>query len=196
MLGIYKITNTINNHTYIGKSTNIEQRWKYHLTHYNNTSEYNKTLYKAFRKYGTENFTFEVLEELNEEQYDLFADEKERYWINVYNSFKCGYNETLGGDGGFIEQARNAIKKLSDEDVKVIRQMYNDCNICLSDAYSLYEDRITKRGFQAIWLGQNHKHIMPEVFTEENKQKHIQLEHQRQGQLRKGMKYKKNEKIL
>ena len=175
MLGIYKITNKINNKSYIGKSVNIEKRWKYHLDNFNCQKEYNKTLYKAFRKYGESNFTFEVLEELDEEQYDLLSNEREKYWINFYNSLNDGYNETVG------ERGRNKIKKLADDEIRHIRQMYNDCNICLSDAYQFYSDRITKRGFQAIWLGQNHKHIMPEVFTEENKKKHILLEHQRQG---------------
>ena len=65
----------------------------------------------------------------------------------------------------------------SKEEVIQIRTMYNNCNICVSDAYELFKDKITKRGFQAIWLGQNHKTIMPEVFTEENKKKHNYLEY-------------------
>ena len=184
MLGIYKITNKINNKSYIGKSVNIEKRWKYHLDNFNCKKEYDKALYRAFRKYGESNFSFEVLEELDELQYDALSDEREQYWIQFYNSFAEGYNETPGGDGGFNEKARNSVKKLTDKEIEHIRTMYGECNICLSDAYQLYSDRITKRGFQAIWLGQNHKKIMPEVFTEENKKKHILLEHQRQGRLR------------
>ena len=63
MVGIYKITNNINGHSYIGLSTNLEDRWKYHLTPYNQERESYKTLYKAFKKYGVENFSFEILEE-------------------------------------------------------------------------------------------------------------------------------------
>lgn len=43
--GIYKITNKINNKCYIGKSTNIEFRWKYHIKNRNSIVEYNKPLY-------------------------------------------------------------------------------------------------------------------------------------------------------
>lgn len=188
MLGIYKITNKINNKSYIGKSIDIQKRWKYHLDNFNCKKEYDKTLYRAFRKYGESNFSFEILEEINEEDYDLISDEREKYWIKFYNTLETGYNETSGGDGGYSEKARNKIKKLTDDEVKKIRQMYADCNICVSDAYQLYSDKITKRGFQAIWSGQNHKKIMPEVFTEENKRKHILIEHQRQGKLRTGKK--------
>jgi predicted GIY-YIG superfamily endonuclease len=45
MFGIYKITNNLNNKIYIGKSSMIEDRWKYHKTNYKNSSEWDKTLY-------------------------------------------------------------------------------------------------------------------------------------------------------
>ena len=62
--GIYKITNIINNKCYIGKSSNIEARLNYHQKRYNDKgSEWDKLLYKAIRKYGLENFTFEIIEE-------------------------------------------------------------------------------------------------------------------------------------
>ena len=65
--------------------------------------------------------------------------------------------------------------------------------MCFDDAYQLYQNKISRRGFQAVWLGQNYKNINPEVFTEENKQKRNILERKRTGALRKA---KHNEKIL
>ena len=78
MQGIYKITNIINNKSYIGKSNNIEKRFKehQHLAFTTGHKEYEKTLYKAFRKYGLDNFNFEILEEL--EDYSL-SGEREKY---------------------------------------------------------------------------------------------------------------------
>ena len=57
-------------------------------------------LYQSIRKYGLDNFIFEIIEEL--EDYSIAA-EREKYWIQYYNSYKNGYNESLGGDGGSVK---------------------------------------------------------------------------------------------
>ena len=95
---IYKITNQINGKSYVGQTVkSAEERWKEHQQHAFGTHEndQNKTLYKAIRKYGLENFTFEVLQDNINNFEDL--DKAEIYWIDFYNSFVTGYNETLGG---------------------------------------------------------------------------------------------------
>lgn len=45
------------------------------------------------KKYGIENFSIETLEETEE------PEEREKYWIEYFGSFKNGYNATIGGDG-------------------------------------------------------------------------------------------------
>ena len=76
-IGIYKITNNINGHCYIGQSSQIEKRWKNHKIASNNQndSSYEYPLYKAMRKYGIENFTFEIIEECSIKE----LDEREIY---------------------------------------------------------------------------------------------------------------------
>lgn len=69
MTGIYKITNAINGDCYIGSSKDIERRWKQHLyLSRKNGKHYEYHLYRAFRKFGIENFSFAVLELCKEEQ--------------------------------------------------------------------------------------------------------------------------------
>lgn len=95
---IYKITNKINNKCYIGQTIkSAKQRWEEHQRHAfgSHPNDVNKTLYKAIRKYGLENFTFEVIQD-NIETYEQL-DKAEIYWIDFYNGFIRGYNETLGG---------------------------------------------------------------------------------------------------
>ena len=95
---IYKITNLINNKCYIGQTIKTaEERWKEHQAHAfgSHPNDQNKTLYQAIRKYGIENFNFEVIQD----NIDTFEklDKAEIYWIDYYNSFVKGYNETFGG---------------------------------------------------------------------------------------------------
>lgn len=92
---IYKITNQINQKIYIGKTSySIEKRWKEHCQDYKKNLD--KPLYKAFNKYGLENFKIEEIEQVKT---DEEACQREVYWIAFYNSYHYGYNATLGGDG-------------------------------------------------------------------------------------------------
>lgn len=53
--------------------------------------------WKAIEKYGWNNFSVEILEEVDIEK----LDEKEMYYISKYNTLAPnGYNITLGGEGG------------------------------------------------------------------------------------------------
>lgn len=165
MIGVYKITNKINNKAYIGASNNIDRRW---TEHKRGTSK-NNLLYFAFKKYGQENFNFEVLEECSLE----ILYQREIYWINHYRTFGRGYNLNAGGVGGGAPGEVNGRSILTEEDVIFIRKAYlnNESKIEVFKKYFL--DKISFSGFCSIWQGYNWKHIMPEIYTEENKQKHI-----------------------
>ena len=95
MAYIYKITNNINNKVYIGKTEQInpEERWREHLREAGREGRKHRAIYAAMRKYGIENFSFEVLEETQ------LPNEREQDYIQEYDSYHNGYNETLGGDG-------------------------------------------------------------------------------------------------
>lgn len=173
MQGIYKITNLINNKVYIGKTNNSERRWKDHqrLAFLVDNKEYNKILYQAIRKYGLNNFKFEIIEEILD--YNI-SSEREQYWINYYDSYNKGYNETLGEDGGSQKGhclgELNGRAKLTQEDVIFIRKKYSE-GISRNECYQFFKDKISESGFGRVWLGQTWKNIMPEVFTEENKKR-------------------------
>lgn len=96
---IYKITNKINQKAYIGKTIySIEKRWKEHQRDCFKRDREQRPLYNAINKYGIENFTIELIEEVDIK--DLSA--REVYWIGFYNTYNNGYNATLGGDGKII----------------------------------------------------------------------------------------------
>lgn len=83
---IYKITNKVNNKSYIGiaRDRNVTLRWNEHL--YSNNK-----LNNEIKKYGIESFMFETIEVLkNITQSELFK--KEKFYIDKYDSINNGYN--------------------------------------------------------------------------------------------------------
>jgi group I intron endonuclease len=95
---IYKIFNDVNDKVYIGQTIRtIEIRWKEHC---NNSELFDYCLYKSIRKHGINKFHVVCVEKIEiKNKTDLITklDEREIYWIKYYDSFKNGYNETIGG---------------------------------------------------------------------------------------------------
>ena len=91
---IYKIFNDINDNVYIGQTIQtINARfWQ----HKNDAKKGSMTsLHLAIMKYGEEHFFIEKIEECEISE----LDNREKYWIEYYNSYKDGYNMTPGGSG-------------------------------------------------------------------------------------------------
>ncbi len=91
VIGIYKITNQISGKVYIGQSRHIHKRWQEHCQ-----PSSDSVISKAIKKYGQENFTFEIIEECPLEQ----LNEREEFYIKKYNScIPNGYNVMSSSDG-------------------------------------------------------------------------------------------------
>lgn len=141
--GIYQIVNNINGKGYIGQSRNIEKRW---LAHKESKEDY--PLYKAFRKYGVENFTFQILEECSTE--DL--NEKEKFYIKTEHS---EYNQTEGGDYQTVPQ------KLGNEvwkEIQLILLKDKEGKIShkdLAEKYGVHKDTIRDINVGRTWYDSN-----------------------------------------
>lgn len=110
MIGVYKITNTINNKVYIGQSVEIETRWKAHIRALNRGDHTNEHLQAAWNKYTAACFNFEILCECDIND----IDELEQKYIAQYKSCddRYGYNYQTGGHNNH-QLAESTKKKLS-----------------------------------------------------------------------------------
>lgn len=71
--------------------------------------------HRAIRKYGIDNWTTEILETIDND----LLNEKEKYWIEYFDSFKNGYNSTTGGEYYVInEEGRKKMSEAYDENRK------------------------------------------------------------------------------
>lgn len=92
--GIYKLISP-NNKIYIGQSIKIEQRWIDHKRRAKkNSTSHSFKLYNSIRKYGWENFKKEITEVCDPDQ----LNDREIYYINLYDSINFGLNGREGGN--------------------------------------------------------------------------------------------------
>ena len=164
MIGIYKIVNIKTGKTYVGQSNDIERRFKEHQTAGKRSRI---PVDVAIQKYGKDNFSYEIIEECSLEK----LNERETYWILQLKSNIYGYNCNIGGDQASIGE-QNGRAKLTENDVRKIRAAYAS-HLRQKEVYEGFKDKITFSYFQNVWEGKSWSHIMPEVFTKENKQYYI-----------------------
>lgn len=163
--GIYKIENLINHKVYIGQSVNIKNRWKSHLNVSKNpvSDGYEYPLYRAFRKYGLENFSFKILEECPKEK----LNQREEYYIKKYNSLdnNFGYNQ---------RQVELVSRKLTPKQIEDIKEQLKNSTESTEKIASRHG--ISGRSVRAInngqsWWDENTKYPIRQIFTH-NQQKH------------------------
>lgn len=147
MVGIYKIENLINHKVYIGQSIHIKRRWSEHKQK-NNKS----VIGQAIKKYGVENFSFEVLEEC--EVQDL--GKRESYYIQKYDSMiPKGYNIDEPLEDGYHITYQNLDKNVI---LEIIDKIQNT-NLALSEIAEEYN--ISTRTITRI--NQGHTYHQPDI---------------------------------
>lgn len=128
---------------YIGQTVNLP------LRHYRHTKvdpfdeglkEYNYPLSRGIRKYGIESYDLIILEDnLLKEQ----LDEREKYWIQYYDTYNNGYNQTLGGNTQLMptikyndEIINNIINDLKNTN-KSFQDIANENKVSLTHVYNI-----------------------------------------------------------
>lgn len=125
---VYKVTNTINGKVYIGKTTKTLKQRKYVHKSYSkkDTSGKKVIFHNAIKKYGWENFKWEVLCECDD--YNLLGI-RETMKIIVNNSHYLdgyGYNMTYGGEGCLgYKHSKEAKEKISKSKTGTKNPMFN-----------------------------------------------------------------------
>lgn len=137
--GIYKITNIKNGKIYIGSAVNLRKRKNHHFCSLKNNKHKNSYLQHAWNKDGENNFTFEIIEVVDDLKMLI---PKEQFWIDktLCTDPKYGYNLSPVAGSGLglkhteenkrkLSEARTGEKcftaKLTNKDVVIIKQLIN-----------------------------------------------------------------------
>lgn len=109
--GIYKITSP-SGKIYIGQAFDIENRWSRYRS-LNCRAQVH--LYNSLKKHGSENHLFEILCECTEGE----LNEKENYYITLFDSFNSKHGLNLRSGGGRGEKLSEASRRKSGETQKL-----------------------------------------------------------------------------
>lgn len=157
MVGIYAIKNKINDKVYIGRSTDIRRRW---VTHLNDARKGETSkIHIAMRELGIENFYLEVLEECSLQE----LNDKEQYYIDLYDSWHNGYNN--GNSSNFLDGENNVNSKMTYKEIEEIRVRQSFMKENRREIYEDYKDKITWTNFLYICKYQTWVDIVPEYNT-------------------------------
>ena len=182
---IYLIKNKVNGKCYVGQTQKekgfdyryycsgegIERVYNYHKSLREHNRSYNEHLLRSIEKYGFK--AFEVIKYLD---YAFSLEElniKEKVYIQLYNSLKNGYNETLGGEG-------TEGRPHSEETRQKISEANKGGN---HPMYGKYHTEETKQKMSKIKKGENnpmhgnhHSEEVKQKIREGNKGKHLSNE--------------------
>lgn len=132
--GIYKITNLVNNKSYVGSAVNLKLRLQKHYYELNKGVHSNEYLLRSFNKYGNDNFNIEILEIFEKIDYKLLL-KLEKEYIIYFDTLNNGYNLMLDNSSFFTKM--NISKKHIDANKK--RQSISVYAININDNKIEYE---------------------------------------------------------
>lgn len=175
---VYSYTNLINGKKYIGQTVNPEQRKCTHKSSYQNEKdkEYDSLFHRALRKYGWDNFEYEILAENDNLE---LINELEIFYIDFYNTkTPNGYNILDGGKNAKKPMKESTKEKLmwshgkmTQEEVIYLRMAYanKESPKAIYDKY--FKERLTYSSFLNIWDGHRYTKVMPEVIQKGRRKK-------------------------
>ncbi len=131
--GIYKLTFTGTSLAYVGKSLDIESRYKAHCSMLQRSKHYNKDITNMYTKYGMPEIS--ILEETSNN--NLLMNNREIYWISYLNTYRNGLNKTEGGDGGGNGVDSDNTRYTKEEILKVFMTIIDNPNITLKEVATL-----------------------------------------------------------
>lgn len=169
MVGIYKITNPLTKKSYIGSSNNIGIRFTKHKSDLRLGKHHSSKLQNSYNKHG-DIFIYDIIEECKVE---VLLD-REQYYIDLFDSYKNGYNSSSKSMYHNIGNKNGLGKILSDETKKRISDKLKE--YYLINGFTEEHRNKMSKARKGVKLTEEHKNSMSRArkgikLTEEHKNK-------------------------
>lgn len=180
--GVYQIRNLINNKVYVGSAVDINRRKREHYAQLSKGKHCNQKLQNAYNKYGVENFSFEIVESVEDPQ-QLIS--REQYYIDKFNAVNEGYNicpiagNTLGVYPSNESRQKmseahkgvgKGIPKSEEHKKKISKSVSNSIKGENNPFYGKHHSEETKKKIRDKVSGEKH-HAYGKHLSEEHKRK-------------------------
>lgn len=146
-VGIYCITNMVNQKKYIGQSVDIERRWHDHVVELKGNRHHSSHLQNSWNYYGQDAFFFSIVEECPEDK----LTSREMFWMDRFNTLdgNFGYNMREAGSKGKLSEESK--KKLSESQKGLFAGEKNPSSkITESDALLIIDKLLHKESVKDI----------------------------------------------
>lgn len=180
--GVYQIRNLVNNKVYVGSAVDINRRKREHYAQLSKGKHCNQKLQNAYNKYGVENFSFEIVESVEDPQ-QLIS--REQYYIDKFNAVNEGYNicpiagNTLGVYPSNESRQKmskahkgvgKGIPKSEEHKKKISKSVSNSIKGENNPFYGKHHSEETKKKIRDKVSGEKH-HAYDKHLSEEHKRK-------------------------
>ena len=156
---IYKIKNLVNQKEYVGCTiSTLKKRFEEHIFRCTK-SDTNTKLCNSIRKYGSDKFIIELIEEC--ELSSIY--EREKFYINEIKTFDSGLNSTIGGEGCLGYKHSKEIREKISKLIKEGRSHKNKTYDIIYGERSIEEKKNRQESVKKSW----------ENMTEDNRNKRI-----------------------
>lgn len=132
-IGIYKIVNIVNGHYYVGRSVNLNKRWRVHRNSLRRNIHHNNHLQNAWNKYGESSFEFRIIELLDD--LNTSIEIEQRYIDKAFEDKKSNINDcynlsdvAFGGASHPGNQFRKGIPHTIEGRQKISRGLLGNTN--------------------------------------------------------------------
>lgn len=146
---------------YIGQSNNILRRKGSHISKLKRDGHENIKLQRYIKKYGIDSMKFFVLHHCPEKELNFW----ETFWVKCFDSYKNGFNLTLGGDDAIHATRKCTLQNIETGEIVTRNSIKEFCNEFNIKSHGMVSNVLCgKANFADVWMNPDGK-WKPKIYS-------------------------------